>query len=607
MRISRAISSLLVLFVCGVPALRAQYAVRSPYLIHPGIAIAYVDSCAKFWLTAYDSVAGGSGGFCIGVNQTGKVYSGWGQYKDVVIQSRDAYGFTRAFMLTGNEAYLTYARRALDFMYAHDWDAAHGGWYAQNDRAGNPAQGTDPKAAFDQHYALVGITALYEATRDTLDWRWLMKGYANSDVRVWDSTASQAGYYDSASYDWSNRWGKSFNATVDAITTHVLHLYLLTGDDAYRKRLMDLKGNILNAIYPTMAPQKIGFVESFYTNWSWDNLPRGNNTRTIMGHVLKTAWVLGRMHQLFPDPASVQAAESLAQNVIQGGYDHQLGGPYKDYDRLTGAMMMYGQDTAKAWWQMEQAFTAGMTLYNITGNDEYLQVADETVDFFMKYFVDHTYGEVFSDRTRNGHEILAWGNDKGNSGKGGYHSTEFGYYVYLYGKLFVTHEPVVLHYMFEPDSTDRVLRMNPLALKEGAYRIGDVSFGGAHYADYDASARTLHLPSGVGGHMIVTYEGVTTGIRVAGSGAPAGFRLEQNYPNPFNPSTTIAYTIGAAGHVHLAVYDVLGRLVATLVDRQAGPGSYTATWNAAGSASGVYFYRLSAPGNTAVKKALLLK
>ena len=60
-----------------------------------------------------------------------------------------------------------------------------------------------------------------------------------------------------------------------------------------------------------------------------------------MGHVLKTAWVLGRIHELFPDPASVQIAESLAQNVWQRGYDHQLGGPYKDYDRLTGVMMMY--------------------------------------------------------------------------------------------------------------------------------------------------------------------------------------------------------------------------------------------------------------------------
>ncbi len=600
-----AIALLSLLLLSAPPVLRAQYAVRSPYLQHPEIAIAYVDSCARFWLGAYDSAS--NGGFCIGMNQFGKVITGWGQYKNVVIQSRDAYGFTRAFMLTGNEAYLTYARRALDFMYAHDWDKSNGGWYAQNDRAGNPASGTDAKAAFDQHYALVGITAYYEATRDTLDWRWLMKGYGNSERNVWDASASSPGYYDSASYDWSQRWGKSFNATVDAITTHVLHLYLLTGDDAYRTRLMQLKGNILNTLVPTMAPQKIGFVESFYTDWSWDNLPRGNNTRTIMGHVLKTAWVLGRIHQLFPDVSCVQAAESLAQNVLQRGYDHQLGGPYKDYDRLSGAMMMYGQDTAKAWWQMEQAFTAGMLLYEITGKDQYLQMADETVDFFMKYFVDHTYGEVFSDRTRKGAGIPAWGNDKGNGGKGGYHSTEFGYYVYLYGKLFVTHEPVTLHYMFIADTTDRTFRMNPLALGAGRYRIGQVLLNGVPFADYDAAARTVHLSPGLGGHFTVRYEGVTTGLSASLMRPPPEFGLEQNYPNPFNPATTISYRVPSAGRVTLAVFNMLGERVATLVDGTMEPGTYAATWNASGASSGVYFYRLSAAGHVLTKKAILLR
>jgi mannose/cellobiose epimerase-like protein (N-acyl-D-glucosamine 2-epimerase family) len=606
MRVVRMFVSLSVVLIAGaVSELSAQYAVHSPYLQHPEIAIAYVDSCARFWLHAYDSTS--NGGFCIGLNQSGQVYSGWGQYKDVVIQSRDAYGFTRAFMLTGNEAYLTYARRALDFMYAHDWDNVNGGWYAQNNRAGAPASGTDPKAAFDQHYALVGVTALYEATRDTLDWQWLLKGYANGEKNVWDPGASAPGYFDSASYNWSTRWGKSFNATVDAITTHVLHLYLLTGDDAYRTRLMDLKGNILNTLFPTMAPQKIGFVESYHTDWSWDNLPTGNNTRTIMGHVLKTAWVLGRIHELFPDPASVQAAESLAQNVWQRGYDHQLGGPYKDYDRLTGVMMMYGQDTAKAWWQMEQAFTAGMILYDITGKDQYLQMADETVDFFMKYFVDHVYGEVFSDRSRKGPGIPAWGNDKGNSGKGGYHSTEFGYYVYLYGKLFVTHEPVTLHYKFTADSTDRVFRMNPLAWGPGKYRIGKVLLDGALYADFDPAARTVHLPPGTGGHLSVVYESVTTAIAATEGGTPSEFRLEQNYPNPFNPATTIEYRVPSAGRVSLEVYDVLGRRVAVLVDRASGPGTFTATWNAGGSPSGVYFYRLIAGGRTETRKAVLLR
>ncbi len=598
--------------LCGVVILsgagtdiRAQYAVHSPYLQHPENAVAYVDSCAKFWLGAYDSAS--NGGFCIGMNQAGKVISGWGQYKNVVIQSRDAYGFTRAFMLTGNEAYLTYARRALDFMYAHDWDNVNGGWYAANDRAGNPAGPTDPKAAFDQHYALLGITSYLEATRDTLDRRWLTIAYANGEKNLWDGGASTPGYYDSASYNWSSRWGKSFNATVDAITTHVLHLYLLTGDDAYRTRLMALKADILDRLVPTLAPQKIGFVESFYTDWTWDNLPRGNNTRTIMGHVLKTAWVLGRMHELFPDDFSVQAAESLAQNVLQRGYDHQLGGPYKDYDRLTGEMMMYGQDTAKAWWQMEQAFTAGMILYDITGKDQYLQMADETVDFFMKYFVDHTYGEVYSDRTRKGAGIAAWGNDKGNGGKGGYHSTEFGYYVYLYGKLFLAHEPVTLHYKFIADTTDRVFPMNPLAWGPGKYRISQVLLNGAPFSDYDPAGRTIHLAAGTGGHMTVVYAPVVTGIASTGNQSPSEFRLEQNYPNPFNPATTIQFALPAASRVKLEVFNVLGDRVATLVDATLGAGVHTAVWNTPGAASGVYFYRVSVPGHTLTKKAMLLR
>lgn len=70
------------------------------------------------------------------------------------------------------------------------------------------------------------------------------------------------------------------------------------------------------------------------------------------------------------------------------------------------------------------------------------------------------------------------------------------------------------------------------------------------------------------------------------------FTLEQNYPNPFNPSTTIEYTLLVSSHVTLRVYDVLGRLVGTLVDRDEGTGTHTAKFTAAGHASGVYFYRL---------------
>jgi hypothetical protein len=59
--------------------------------------------------------------------------------------------------------------------------------------------------------------------------------------------------------------------------------------------------------------------------------------------------------------------------------------------------------------------------------------------------------------------------------------------------------------------------------------------------------------------------------------------------------------------VTLAVFDMLGERVATLVDGTMEPGTYTATWNAGGASSGVYFYRLSAAGHALTKKAILLR
>lgn len=88
--------------------------------------------------------------------------------------------------------------------------------------------------------------------------------------------------------------------------------------------------------------------------------------------------------------------------------------------------------------------------------------------------------------------------------------------------------------------------------------------------------------------------------------------LHQNYPNPFNPVTTIAYHLLSAGDVHLAVYDVSGRLVQTLVDSRQASGDHVSRWdgNDGGGArvsSGVYFYRLRAAGMEQTRKMVLLQ
>ena len=97
---------------------------------------------------------------------------------------------------------------------------------------------------------------------------------------------------------------------------------------------------------------------------------------------------------------------------------------------------------------------------------------------------------------------------------------------------------------------------------------------------------------------------------------PHKFRLEQNYPNPFggaagtNSSTTIKYSLPSKSYVRLTIYDLLGRKVAELVNKEEAAGNYSIQFNAKNSPSGVYFYRLEANGKgnfIATKKILLLK
>jgi hypothetical protein len=91
---------------------------------------------------------------------------------------------------------------------------------------------------------------------------------------------------------------------------------------------------------------------------------------------------------------------------------------------------------------------------------------------------------------------------------------------------------------------------------------------------------------------------------------PTAYVLQQNYPNPFNPSTKIKFSI-PVGTEHapslLRVYDVLGREVATLVNESLPPGSYEVTFDAAGLASGVYFYRLTVGAFMQAKRMVLMR
>src|SRR5690606_5993500 len=97
------------------------------------------------------------------------------------------------------------------------------------------------------------------------------------------------------------------------------------------------------------------------------------------------------------------------------------------------------------------------------------------------------------------------------------------------------------------------------------------------------------------------------GITQIGTEIPEKFTLDQNYPNPFNPTTTIKFNIPKNAYVKLAVYDILGREVAKLVNNQLTAGTYNYELNGTKLSSGVYFYTLEAGDFVNTKKMVLIK
>lgn len=112
---------------------------------------------------------------------------------------------------------------------------------------------------------------------------------------------------------------------------------------------------------------------------------------------------------------------------------------------------------------------------------------------------------------------------------------------------------------------------------------------------------------------IALPKGASTAVEeLADDGLPAATSLAPNYPNPFNPNTTIEYRVDAFGPVELAVFDLLGQKIRTLVGAEQAPGRYAVRWDGRADSgrpvsSGVYLYRLATGDHQETRRLTLLK
>jgi hypothetical protein len=143
--------------------------------------------------------------------------------------------------------------------------------------------------------------------------------------------------------------------------------------------------------------------------------------------------------------------------------------------------------------------------------------------------------------------------------------------------------PVTLSWEINPENGISY-SFNGGGLGRAAHTGGDGGLiGGAQLS----SGGNLVLASGAGRRIHLSGQSQRMGV-------PQGFTLHQNYPNPFNPETKIRFDLPQEARVDVAVFDLLGRRVSTLVSGPKAAGTHSVVFSASGLSSGVYFYQLQA-------------
>jgi hypothetical protein len=132
--------------------------------------------------------------------------------------------------------------------------------------------------------------------------------------------------------------------------------------------------------------------------------------------------------------------------------------------------------------------------------------------------------------------------------------------------------------------------------------VGELGFDGFYMVFYTAWEDSVGDKVGIFGRKQLFNPGSVQDGRKNNS-----FELQQNYPNPFNPVTNIRYNLTERGVVVIKVYDVLGKEIKTLVDREQSAGEYQIDFDGSDLTSGVYFYRMQNGKFFQTKKMILLR
>ena len=432
--------------------------------------------------------------------------------------SRMVYGFASAYLLTGEDRYLEAAENGTEYLREHmraiDETENIVYWYHGIDVRGDKERkilasqfGDDYDAipAYEQIYALAGPIQTYRITGDPRILR-----DAEMTINLFDKfflDREKGGYFshiDPITFDpraeslGKDRARKNWNSVGDHAPAYLINLWLATGEQKYADFLVSTADTIVEH-FPDYEHSP--FVqERFFEDWSKDQAWGWQENRAVVGHNLKIAWNLLRIHHARPNERYTALARKIAEVMPTVGMDRQRGGWYDVMEREQRAGEEWNRfvwHDRKAWWQQEQAILAYLILNGSLKAPEYLRLARESSAFYNAFFPDHDNGGVYFNVLADGTPYLM-GTErlKGSHSMSSYHAFELCYLAATYTNLLIKKQPMDLYFKPQPGAlADNILRVQPDSLPQGSVQIESVWINGDLYTDFDPVALTVKLPS----------------------------------------------------------------------------------------------------------------
>jgi mannobiose 2-epimerase len=317
--------------------------------------------------------------------------------KSAILNTRILWTYSAAYRVLNRPELKDMADRAQRYVIDHFWDAKHGGVYWMLDHRGEVF--SSKKHAYAQAFGMYGFSEHYRATGNPESLTKAIEIFHLLETHSF-SEATQ-GYYEAFDMKWKPledvRLGSSDAYEKRSTNTHLhlleayTNLYRVWPDEKLRTQLTFLLELFLGPIYDAKNHHFIAF---FGEDWS----PRSEVYS--YGHDIETTWLMHDAAEALADPELLfrtrQVVRDVSAFVLREGLDTEFGGLY-NFGKDGGVF-----DTDKHWWVQAEAIIGFMNMYQISGESEYLSVANDIWDYTREHILDHEHGEWFFRVTRNG-------------------------------------------------------------------------------------------------------------------------------------------------------------------------------------------------------------